>query len=185
LKVASLGSRRQLLQRRRRLARRRESRVAPEGRARLWRVQPACHCKEEEWAIRHSRLCQRPSSAALGARRGAAMGKNSGHKAMQAQRYSSGGAGGDTAAEAGAPPPSTTHQARRARARPVPWFSGAPPPPQDADVTYHTPEWHAARIAALTVRPVRARPRRPFCWPRGPPSVRPASSRRRRRRRRP
>jgi hypothetical protein len=61
------------------------------------------------------------------------MGKNAGHKAMQAQRYASSGAGGGEDAAPGAPP--TTASVH-----------------QEADVTYHTPEWHAARIAALTVR---------------------------------
>ncbi|KAI8465450.1 MAG: hypothetical protein J3K34DRAFT_86823 [Monoraphidium minutum] len=55
------------------------------------------------------------------------MGKNAGHKAMQSQRYSSGAGAGDDAA--GAPPAASTHQ--------------------EADVTYHTPAWHAARIASL------------------------------------
>lgn len=60
------------------------------------------------------------------------MGKNSSHKAMQAQRYSAGGEGGGAGGGEAAPSLPLSHQ--------------------EADVTYHTAEWHAARIAALQVR---------------------------------
>jgi hypothetical protein len=62
---------------------------------------------------------------------GGTMGKNTAHRAMQAQRYTS---AGDDAAGDG----------KEARA-------AAPASHQEADVTYHTAEWHAARIAALQV----------------------------------
>ncbi|GBF87774.1 hypothetical protein Rsub_00485 [Raphidocelis subcapitata] len=57
------------------------------------------------------------------------MGKNTAHRAMQAQRYTTPGDDAATGGTERAPPPPTTHQ--------------------EADVTYHTAEWHAARIAAL------------------------------------
>jgi hypothetical protein len=65
------------------------------------------------------------------------MGKNSGFKAAKAARYASagggGGGGGGDGEEGDARAPQASAHAM-------------------ADVTYHTPAWHQARIEALMVR---------------------------------